>query len=97
VAAGAVVAAEVVRAGVTVAAHVVEASEIGPLVTSEAVGLGVPTRERHRVYGQLSFAPTLDRHMTVATAQRSGDVVRADVATAAIPRLNVQTLLLVTV
>jgi hypothetical protein len=85
------------RALVTVAADVVETSEIGPPVTGEATGLGVPTRKRDRVYGELGFVPILDRGVTVATTERGSDVVRADVATAAIPRLNIQTLLLMTV
>jgi hypothetical protein len=97
VAARTLVAAELVRALVTVSTDVVEASEVRPLVTGKATGLGVPTGKDRRVHGKLGFVPTLDRRMTVAATEGSGDVVRANVATAAVSRLNVEILLFVTV
>jgi hypothetical protein len=38
------------RPDVTITADEIKASEIRPLVTVETAGLGVLTRERHRMY-----------------------------------------------
>jgi hypothetical protein len=81
----------------TVVTDEVEASEIGPVVTVEAAGIGMSTRKRYRVYREAGLAPVLDGRVTVAAAEGRSHVVRADVAAVAVSRLNIETTLLVTV
>jgi hypothetical protein len=76
---------------------VIEASEVRPLVTVEAGGLGVLTRRHHRMHSELSLAPGPDGHVTVAATEGYDDVVRTHVAAAAVLRLNVEILFFVTV
>jgi hypothetical protein len=65
-------------------------------MTVETGGRGVLTRKGYRVHGELSLFPALDRCVTVAATECGSDVVRSDVATAAVSGLNVEIPLLVT-
>jgi hypothetical protein len=84
VATRAFIASEVVGSVMAIAANVVEASEVRPPVTIEAVGLGVTARQSHRMYGELRSVPVANGGMAVAAAERSGNIVGTNVAAAAI-------------
>jgi hypothetical protein len=84
VAADAVIASELVRTLMTIAAGVVKVSEVRPPVTVEAIGLGMSSCQSDRVYGKLRLTPTVDGRVAVAATESNGHIVRADVATAAV-------------